>query len=324
MDDIIVRALRKKLLTELEKLLPPPIALLERRLEHLVESTVTAWTDSCMYHSSLDAISLYEDHCCGRDQIPTETTQILTEHKNEVRFEQFSNNGEYLASSSSDCTAIVWKVLKDGKLTLKHTLSSHQNPVSSVAWSPDDSILLTCGNAEVLKPWDVETGICKHTFGNHAFIISSCDWFPDSKQLVCGSSDPEKGICMWDCDGNEIKAWRGMGMPKVLDLAVTPDGEYLISIFMHKEIRILNMRTNAERVIPEEYPITSLLISGDSKFFIVNLNSQEIHMWDIEGKWEKPLRYAGHKQHNHVIRSCFGGLNSTFIASGSENSQVYI
>lgn len=36
--------------------------------------------------------------------------QILTEHKNEVWFVQFSNNGEYLASSSSDCSAIIWKV----------------------------------------------------------------------------------------------------------------------------------------------------------------------------------------------------------------------
>lgn len=37
--------------------------------------------------------------------------QILTEHKNEVWFVQFSNSGKYLASSSSDCTAIIWEVL---------------------------------------------------------------------------------------------------------------------------------------------------------------------------------------------------------------------
>lgn len=196
--------------------------------------------------------------------------------------------------------------------------------MSFVAWSPDDTMLLTCGNAEVLKLWDVETGSCKHTFGDHGFIVSSCAWFPDSKRLVCGSSDPEKGIYMWDSDGNEIKAWRGMRMPKVLDLAVTPDGETLVSIFSEKEIRVLNVRTNDERVISEEHPITSLSISGDSKFLIVNLNSQEIHMWDVAGKWGKPLKYKGHVQNKYVIRSCFGGLNSTFIASGSEDSHVCI
>lgn len=213
-------------------------------------------------------------------------------------------------------------MLEDGKLTLKHTLRSHENPVSFVAWSPDDTVLLTCGNGEVLKLWDVETGTCKHTFGDHGFIVSSCAWFPDSKRIVCGSSDPEKGICMWDCHGNEIKAWRGMRMPKILDLAVTPDGKHLITIFSDKELRILNLVTNAERPILEEHTITSLSISGDSKFFIVNLNSQEIHMWDVAGKWDTPLKYTGHEQHKYVIRSCFGGLNSAFIASGSENSQV--
>ncbi|KAK9282019.1 hypothetical protein L1049_004930 [Liquidambar formosana] len=323
-DDNVICQLRKRLLSDMERFLPPPISLPENRLEHLVEMAVTAQIDSCMYHNSFGAVSLYEDHCCGRDQIPTETIQILTDHKNEVWFVQFSNNGEYLASASSDCTAIIWKVLEDDKVTLKHTLRSHQNAVSFVAWSPDDTKLLTCGNMEVLKLWDVETGTCKHTFGNHGFIVSSCAWFPGSKRLVCGSSDPEKGIYMWDCDGNEIKAWKGMRMPKVLDLAVTPDGENLISIFSDKEIRILNVRTNAERVISEEHPITSLSVSGDSKFLIVNLNSQEIHMWDVAGRWDKPLKYTGHMQDRYVIRSCFGGLNSTFIASGSENSQVYI
>lgn len=36
--------------------------------------------------------------------------QILMAHKNEVWFVQFSNNGKYLATASSDCTAIIWKV----------------------------------------------------------------------------------------------------------------------------------------------------------------------------------------------------------------------
>lgn len=217
-----------------------------------------------------------------------------------------------------------FQVQDDNRVTLRHMLCSHKSPVSFVAWSPDDTMLLTCGNVEVLKLWDVETGTCKHTFGNDGFIVSSCAWFPDSKRLVCGSSDPKKGIYMWDCEGREIKAWKGMRMPKVLDLAVTPDGENLISIFSDKEIRILNVTTSAERVISEEHSITSLSVSGDSKFLIVNLNSQEIHMWDISAKWMKPLKFNGHRQQKYVIRSCFGGLNSMFIASGSEDSKVFV
>jgi hypothetical protein len=75
-DNNAVCELRKLLLAELEKFLPPAIVLPERRLEHLVETAVTAQFDSCMYHNKLDEVSLYEDHCCGRDQIPTETVQV--------------------------------------------------------------------------------------------------------------------------------------------------------------------------------------------------------------------------------------------------------
>ncbi|XP_010522523.1 PREDICTED: WD repeat-containing protein 26 [Tarenaya hassleriana] len=322
----LVQDSRKRLLVELEELIPAPIVIPERRLEYLVETAVMDQIDSCLYHNSWDEVSLFKDHSCGRDQIPAETVQILAAHKNEVWFVQFSNNGEYLASSSSDCTAIIWKVLDNGKLELKHSLQSHQNPVSFVSWSPDDRKLLTCGNVEVLKLWDVETGDCRHTFGDNSegFAVSSCAWFPDSAKLICGSSDPEKGIIMWDTDGNKIKAWRGARIPKVLDLAVTPDGQSLITVFLDKEIRVLNLATNAERVIWEEHPITSISVSDDGKFFIINLNSEEIHLWDVEGENEQPVKFTGHKQSKYVIRSCFGGLNSSFIASGSEDSQVYI
>lgn len=105
-------------------------------------------------------------------------------------------------------------------------------------------------------------------------------------------------------------------------MAVTPDGESMITVFSDKEIRILNLETKVERVISEEQPITSLSISGDGKFFIVNLSCQEIHLWDLAGEWKQPLKFSGHRQSKYVIRSCFGGLDSSFIASGSEDSQV--
>ncbi|CAN8267672.1 unnamed protein product [Cochlearia groenlandica] len=322
----LVQDLRKRLLVELEKLIPLPIVIHERRLEHLVESTLLDQINTCMYHNSWDSVSLYSDHRCGRDQIPSETVQILMAHKNEVWFVQFSDSGKYLATASSDCTAIIWKVLDDNRVELKHTLMSHQNPVSFVSWSPDDTKLLTCGNAEVLKLWDVDTGALTHTFGNNnsGFTVSSCAWFPDSTRLVCGSSDPERGIVMWDTAGNEIRSWSGKRIPKVMDLAVTPDGESMITVFSDKKIRILNLETLVERVVSEELRVTSLSVSSDGKFFIVNLSSQEIHLWDLAGEWKHPLNFSGHKQSKYVIRSCFGGLDSSFIASGSEDSQVYI
>lgn len=76
-DTGLVQDLRRRLLAELEKLIPTPVVIPGRRLEHLVESAVMNQIDTCMYHNSWDAVSLYEDHRCGRDQIPSETVQVL-------------------------------------------------------------------------------------------------------------------------------------------------------------------------------------------------------------------------------------------------------
>ncbi|KAL5996794.1 hypothetical protein ACLOJK_007714 [Asimina triloba] len=363
-DGVSMDEFRRKLLSELEALLPPPITLPGRRLEHLVETAVNVQKDFCVYHNSAGLISLYEDHRCTRDQIPTETVQpalypddgdnvvdltkssyVTVCHigesisawmaKEKKKKDKNGKEKEETEKWGADIRLIKQNFLHlrmtgdidlnlvslERTVVMKHVLNSHRNPVSFVSWSPDDTMLLTCGNVEVLKLWDVETGKCKHTFGERGLVVSSCAWFPDSKRLLSGSCDPDKCIYTWDIEGNELDARKGARMPKVSDLAVTPDGEYLISTCDDKEIRIYNFHARTERIITEDHSITSLSVSRDGQYFIVNVNSQEIHLWDVAGMWNTPLKYMGHKQGQYVIRSCFGGSDSAFIASGSENSQ---
>ena len=73
---------RSDLLEELQKLFPPTVMILERRLEHLVEQALLLQRDACMFHNSIDKeMSLYTDHQCGKDQIPCRTLQVsASEH----------------------------------------------------------------------------------------------------------------------------------------------------------------------------------------------------------------------------------------------------
>ncbi|RWW74728.1 hypothetical protein BHE74_00017319 [Ensete ventricosum] len=214
-------------------------------------------------------------------------------------------------------------VNKDDSISLRHVLEGHMKPISFLAWSPNDRMLLTCGNGEALKLWDVCNGMCKFTFtGGANRIISSCAWFPESEKIVCGSWEPDNRIFTCDLEGNELEVWEGERMPKVTDLAVTPDGRCLISICSNKEILIRDFHRGNEWKIHEEHSITSLSLSSDGQFLIVNLNSEEIHLWNINVSSSLPDKFRGHKQGKYVIRSCFGGSNSLFIASGSEDSQV--
>ncbi|XP_047093051.1 WD repeat-containing protein WDS homolog isoform X2 [Lolium rigidum] len=314
------------LFLDLVEALPPWFRVPSGRLEHLVETAVIQQVASCIYHNLPDEVTLFEDHNCHDEQVPSDCTQILCAHKNEVWFVKFSNDGNYLASSSSDCTAIIWKVAEDDTLTKKYCLEGHKSPISFVAWSPNDKMLLTCGNGESLKLWNMDTGECNLKFGASVdHIISSCAWFPNSEKIVCASSEPESSpnmIFTCDLEGRELEMWAGERIPKVSDLAVTPDGQNLICVCPN-EIWIRELRKGREWKIPERQTISSLSLSGDGQSMIVNLNSQEIHLWKTNGSSSDPDKFKGHKQGKFVIRSCFGGSDSLFIASGSEDSQRY-
>ncbi|KAG4924130.1 hypothetical protein AAZX31_18G108800 [Glycine max] len=321
--DIVLVRSRSKLLEELQKLLPPTVLIPEKRLEHLVEQALVLQREACLFHNSLDKeMSLYSDHHCGKTQIPSRTSQILEAHDDEVWYVQFSHNGKYLASASNDRSAIIWEVDMNGELSIKHKLSGHQKSVSSVSWSPNDQELLTCGVEEAVRRWDVSTGTCLQVYEKNGPGLISCAWFPSGKYILSGLSD--KSICMWDLDGKEVESWKGQRTLKISDLEITGDGEHMLSICKDNAILYFNKETGDERYIDEDQTITSFSLSKDSRLLLVNLLNQEIHLWNIEGDPKLVGKYRSHKRTRFVIRSCLGGLKQSFIASGSEDSQVYI
>ncbi|KAB1997244.1 hypothetical protein ERO13_D12G011500v2 [Gossypium hirsutum] len=312
-----------KILEKLQKLLPAAIMIPEKRLEHLVERALDVQREACVFHNTSDSdLSLYSDHQCGKNQIPSQTLQILEAHKNEVWFVQFSHNGKYLGSSSKDHSAIIWEVKENGQVLLKHTLCGHQKPVLIVSWSPDDSQILTCGQDEVIRRWDVSSGECLHVYEKTGVGLISCGWFPDGRGIFAGMTD--KSICLWDLDGRDLECWKGQRTLRISDMAITDDGKRIISVCRESAILLLDREAKFDRLIEEVDMITSFSLSKDNKFLLVNLMNQEIHLWSIEGDPKLISEYKGHKRTRFVIRSCFGGLDQSFIASGSEDSQVYI
>ncbi|XP_051115568.1 WD repeat-containing protein 26 homolog [Andrographis paniculata] len=314
---------RKKLLEELQKLLPPTVIIPEHRLIHLVEQALDLQRDACRFHnSSVGEMSLLTDHHCGTDQIPCQTLQILNEHNDEVWFLQFSYNGKFLASSSGDGLVIVWEVKDNGQLCLKHRLSGHQKPVNYISWSQDDHQLLTCGVEEAVRRWDIASGECLHVYEKNGLGLVSCGWAVDGKSIFSGVTD--KSICMWDLEGKELECWKGQKTNRIADLGITADGKELITVCKETTIMLFEWETKSEKFIEEDHPIVSFALSGDRKYLLVSLFNEELHLWNIDGHMKLVAKFIGHRRSRYVIRSCFGGLNQAFIASGSEDAQVYI
>ena len=72
-----VTEMRRRVVAQLENLLRSQFMVDENRLKELIEWWITSRINSCDYHNTHDAISLYEfEHSCGEDGIPTKTVQV--------------------------------------------------------------------------------------------------------------------------------------------------------------------------------------------------------------------------------------------------------
>jgi len=61
---------------DLVEVLPPWFHVPSGRLEHLVESAVTKQVASCIYHNLPDEITLFQDHKCHEQHIPSKCAQV--------------------------------------------------------------------------------------------------------------------------------------------------------------------------------------------------------------------------------------------------------
>ena len=121
---------------------------------------------------------------CEKSDFPRITTTILQVHTDEVWNIQWSHDGAYLASASRDKSAIIWRrgvsilcswrrntneiiciylsksPLDSGSSSPQdwaahHILRDHPYPVACLAWSLDDTILLTSAE-HFIKVWNTK------------------------------------------------------------------------------------------------------------------------------------------------------------------------
>ena len=82
------------------------------------------------------------------------------------------------------------------------------------------------------------------------------------------------------------------------------------------------------QVLREDQGIMTFVTDSSDRYAILNVDSQGLHLWDIESR-SLVRKYVGITQGHFSIYSTFGGGDGVerpqnFIASGSEDSKVYI
>ncbi|KAI6150688.1 WD40 repeat-like protein [Pisolithus tinctorius] len=358
-------ASRKALLTDLQEFIPSATMIPQRRFATLLTQARHYQRERCTYHNAPmnpTSFSLFCDHYCDKEDFPRVTTTILHAHTDEVWNVAWSHNGLRLASASKDKTAIIWRIApdshpRDRECVVEFILRDHPYPVGALAWSLDDSILLTSADNLILL-WDTKSGKCIATLDSHMETVSVLMWLPDGSGFMSASLD--RKVVTWEASGKQVDEWPGVPI-RVTDMAVTPDMKRLVVIGMDYQptgpsseglppwgvtresppasgiaagsnapsssencIVIYDFKTKAaEQSITTEGELTSVKISGDSRFALVNHAPDAIHLVDLnDGHMAR--KFTGQRQRQHVIRSCFGGVDGNFVVSGSEDRNVYV
>ena len=89
-----------------------------------------------------------QEHSSAASWMPdmSDALQVLEGHSDEIWHVTFSHDGRLVGSASKDGAACIWRVKASGEAVLLHTLQGHTQSLSLVTFSPDDSLLLTCGS----------------------------------------------------------------------------------------------------------------------------------------------------------------------------------
>lgn len=207
-----------------------------------------------------------------------EIAKNILGHLHYVKTLAITQDGQTLASGSSDKTIKIWN-LADGNLI--RTLFSHESGVIAVAISPDKQTLVSSSNDQTIKIWNLVTGELIRTLDGHEGAVWSIAITPNGQTLVSGSGD--KTIKIWNLQTGQLVNTLTHHLSSVMSLAISPDGKTLVSGSNDKTIKIWNLATGEliQTITGHDDAVISLAISPDGQTLVSSSNDKTIKIWNL-------------------------------------------
>lgn len=163
---------------------------------------------------------------------PWESMGTLVDEDEIIMGLGFSPDGKLLAEAIGN-GVLFWEADETG-YRLVRELVGHSAPVTSLAFSPDGSKLLTTSADMTAKVWDVDTGNWLMTLSGHGNIVFTGLFSPDGAWLVTAGYD--RTIRLWDSQTGVLAKVLLEHSTPVNKLAFSPNGQILASSGISEQI----------------------------------------------------------------------------------------
>jgi WD40 repeat protein len=269
----------------------------------------------------------------------------LTGHSESVYSLAITPDGQTLVSGSGNNTIKIWQLSTGQELCTLPIYSnsiafSHISPALgegilaahpyfmkrssskagfySFAISPDGQTLVSSGDYNTIKIWDLSTRQKLRTLtGHRPFAIS-----PDGQTLVSGSGD--NTIKIWQLStGQELRTLTVTGYNIGFSVAITPDGQTLVSHSSYNHtIKIWELSTGGElrTLTGHSSGVNAVAISPDGQTLVTASSDKTIKIWELStGRELRTLT-----GHSDWVESVAISPDGQTLVSGSRDNTIKI
>ncbi|KAG8943527.1 hypothetical protein FRC03_002441, partial [Tulasnella sp. 419] len=199
-------------------------------------------------------------------------------------------------------------------------LREHNDPVQSVAFSHDSTMIVSGSDDNTVCIWDAVTGSLIKKLEGHNGYVQSVAFSHDSTMIVSGSSD--KTLCIWDAvTGSLIRKLEGHN-DYVQSVAFSHDSTMIVSGSDDNTVCIWDAVTGSliRKLEGSNGTVRSVAFSHDITMIVSGSSDKTVCIWDaVTGSLIRKL-----EGHNDFVRSVAFSHDSTMIVSGSSDKTVCI